>query len=75
MALDHTKNVFEPIKALKEEIAGIVDCRLVFVKRERELQQRYGELEVELNNVTKMRGFVDAELARKRAVLMELEKC
>lgn len=67
-------SVFEPIKALKEEISGIVDCRMVFVKRERELQQRYGELEVELNSVTKMRGFVDAELDRKRVVLKGLEE-
>lgn len=67
-------SVFEPIKALKEEISGIVDCRMVFVKRERELQQKYGEIEVELNNVTKMRGFVDAELDRKRAILKTLEE-
>lgn len=67
-------NTFEPIKALREEIAGLVDVRLVLTKRERNLAAQYGELEVELNNVIKLRGFADAELARKRDVLRQLEE-
>lgn len=65
---------FDPIRALKEEINGIADVRQIMIRRERELSQKYGELEVELNSVTKMRGFADAELERKRAVLKELEQ-
>jgi inorganic pyrophosphatase len=64
---------FDGIKALREEISGLVDVRLVMLKRERNLAAQYGELEVELNNVIKLRGFADAELARKRAVLATLE--
>jgi hypothetical protein len=64
---------FDPIKALREEINGLVEVRVSMIKRERNLQVQYGELEVELNAITKLRGFADAELDRKRAVLKGLE--
>lgn len=67
-------SVFEPIKALKEEISGLVEVRTALVHRERDLSAKYGELEVELNGIIKLRGFADAELARKRAVLKQLEE-
>lgn len=65
---------FDGIRALKEEISGIVEVRVVLVKRERQLSAQYGELEVELNSIIKLRGFADAEIARKREVLRQLEE-
>jgi hypothetical protein len=65
--------VFDPIKALKEEIAGLVEVRGSLVKRERQLVAQHGELEVEVNAIIKLRGFADAEIARKREVLKGLE--
>ena len=64
---------FDPIKALKEEISGLVEVRVALVKRERQLSVQHGELEVELNSIIKLRGFADAELDRKRTVLLSLE--
>lgn len=66
-------SMFDPIKALKEEIAGLVDTRLIVLRRERELTAKYGELGVEMNAIVKIRGFADAELERKRTVLKQLE--
>lgn len=65
---------FDAIKALKEEISGVVEIRVALVKRERQLGAQYGELEVEYNAIVKLRGFADAEIARKREVLRQLEE-
>lgn len=65
---------FDPIKALKEEIVGVVDIAATLGHRERHLEQKYGELEVELNTVKKLRGFAAAEIVRKRDVLKQLEE-
>lgn len=65
---------FDAIKALKEEVAGVTEVRTALVKRERQLSAQLGELEVEHNTVVKLRGFADAELARKREVLRQLEE-
>ena len=65
---------FDPVKAIKEEITGLVEVKTTLVNRERELTAKYGELEVELNAVTKLRGFADAEIERKRTVLKQLEE-
>lgn len=64
----------DPAKALREEIQGLVDIRATMAHKERYLQAEFGKIEVELNAVTKLRGFADAELERKRSVLRELEK-
>lgn len=50
-------NKFDPIKALKEEIAGLTDVRAALVKRERNLQAQFGELEVELNALVAIARF------------------
>lgn len=65
---------FDPIRAIKEELSGLIEIKTALVKQERNLQFKYGELEVELNSVTLLRGFADAELDRKRKVLKMLEE-
>lgn len=64
---------FDAAKALREEIAGLVDIRLVLRLRERDLESRFGQLETELTTVKKLRGFAEAELDRKREVLKKLD--
>lgn len=64
---------FDQIKALKEEIEGLIAVRTSIIKRFNQLSIQYGELEVELHSVTKLRGFADAELDRKRKVLQQLQ--
>jgi hypothetical protein len=66
--------IFEPIKALREEIEGLAGVRAAILVTERRAQERLGEAEVEYNMAVKLRGFADAELARKRQVLKDLEE-
>ena len=61
--------VFEPAKALREEISSLNDVRTSLLHRERSLERAYTEMEVELNAVRKLRSFADAEINRKRIVL------
>lgn len=64
---------FDPIRALREEISGLADIRGTLVRRQQELSIRYGELEIELNMVQKLRGFADVILNEKREALRKLE--
>lgn len=66
-------STFDIIRALKEEISGLLEVRKSIGMRERQLAAQYGEIEAELNSVIKLRGFADAEIARKREVLKGLE--
>ena len=63
---------FDPIRALKEEITGLVDVAKTLSVRERALEQKLGETEAEHNAVKKLAGFAKSELDRKRAVLEQL---
>lgn len=64
---------FDAVKALKEEIMGVSEILGAITKRCNALSIKQGELEVELDLVTKLRGFASAELDRKRKVLYQLE--
>lgn len=65
---------FDPIKAIREEIRGLTEIKASLSRRERNLQMQYTELEIEVNAVTLLRGFADAEIERKRKVLKALEE-
>lgn len=65
---------FDAVKALREEISGVLDVRTTFVAEERRAQEALGQAEAHYNSIVKMRGFVDAEIARKRDVLRQLEE-
>lgn len=64
---------FDAVKALKEEIIGMSEILAGTTKLFNSLSIKAGEIEVELNLVTKLRGFTLAELERKRKVLYQLE--
>lgn len=67
-------NDFDAIRAIKEEISGLLDIQASIRKREDRLRNAFTELEVELNSVAQLRGFADYEIARKRKVLQQLEE-
>lgn len=66
--------VFDPIKAIKEEIMGLADVRTTYKQAETRAMTQMGIAENELIAARKMLGFVDAEMARKRTVLKQLEE-
>lgn len=65
---------FDPIKALREEISGLADVRTTIRNLQVSAEGKMGRAEAEYNAVTKLVGFADAELARKREVLRGLEE-
>lgn len=66
--------VFDPIKAIKEEITGLANVRTTYKQAETRAMTQMGVAENELIAARKMLGFVDAEMARKRTVLKQLEE-
>ncbi len=69
-----TTTEFNPIKALREEIQGLGDVRATILHSARQAERKMVEAEAEHGAVAKLLGFADAELARKRAVLRQLEE-
>lgn len=65
---------FDAKKALREEMQGLSEVLTTLVHRERQAQRTATEAEAELNAITKLRGFAQAELDRKRSVLRQLEE-
>jgi hypothetical protein len=61
-------------KALREEIAGLVDIHASLKKRTTALEQKMAEAEIEYNALSKLTGFASVELERKRTVLAGLIK-
>ncbi len=65
---------FDHEKALREEVAGMGDIVSALGKRASVLEGRYTEAEAEFLAVNKLLGYARGELARKRAVLQEMEQ-
>lgn len=65
---------FDAVKALKEEINGLVEIQTALKRRSSQLQIQYGEIEIEYNSVMRLQGFAVAELERKRNVLKTMEE-
>jgi hypothetical protein len=63
---------FDPIKAIREEITGLVEVSKAITIRERHAEEQLGQAEIELNALRKLGGFAKAELERKREVLRRL---
>lgn len=60
---------FDIVRALNEEIMGLGEVQKALRIRETAVEKAMTEMESELNALRKLRGFADAELERKRAVL------
>jgi hypothetical protein len=65
---------FDIRKALREEIEGLGGVLAALKVQQRRAQEKMGEAEIELNTVMKLRGFAEAEIARKRDVLRQEEE-
>lgn len=63
---------FEIKKALVEEMEGLREVQKAIENMVRQAQQKIGEAEIALNAASKVKGFVDIEVERKRAVLKEI---
>jgi orotate phosphoribosyltransferase len=65
---------FDPIKALREELAGLASVQAVITKRENAAEEAMGLAEVELNAIRKISGFVRIAIEERRAKLRQLEE-
>lgn len=63
---------FNPIKALGEEIAGLLEITKVLTIRRRKAEEAMAQAESELDAVLKLEGFANGEIARKQKVLDDL---
>lgn len=63
---------FDPVRAIGEEITGLIEVRNALKAREREAEEAAARAESDLNATRKLIGFADSELERKRAVREEL---
>lgn len=69
-----TPTPFDAMRAAREEIQGLTEIRLQLVAQKRRAEDKITIAENELTTATKLLGFCDAELERKRQRLMELSK-
>jgi orotate phosphoribosyltransferase len=65
---------FDPIKALREELAGLASVQAVITKSENAAEEAMGLAEVELNAIRKISGFVRIAIEERRARLRQLEE-
>jgi hypothetical protein len=65
---------FDPIKALREELAGLNDVLVTIAQRERQCQAEIAAAETELNAVRKLVGYVRIAIDERRAELHRLEQ-
>ena len=65
---------FDPIKALQEELAGLVTVAASIKRREMAAEEAMARAEIELNDVRKVSGYLKIEMDRKRIVLRELHE-
>ena len=64
---------FDAVRALREEIEGLRGVLMTVIITERRAQEELGRAEVEYNAAVKIRGFVEAEITRKRSVLEAMQ--
>lgn len=64
---------FDPLKAAREELTGLMDVLVTLRVRENAAEQMMGQAESELNAVRKLRGFCQDQIARKREQIRKLE--
>jgi hypothetical protein len=63
---------FDPIKAIREEIAGLHGVQEAIKRRERAEEANMAEAETELNALRKIGGYLRIEIERKRDALQKL---
>lgn len=64
---------YDPIKAVTEELQGLGLVAISLRRREAVCEEAIAKAEQEINDVRKIRGFLDMEVERKRTVLSQLK--
>jgi len=64
---------FDPLKAAREELAGLSDIHRVLLQRERKAEEAMSEAENELNAVRKLIGYVRIGQDKLKERIKELE--
>jgi hypothetical protein len=66
--------MFDPLKAAREELAGLNDVARVLLQRERICEEALGKAEQELNAIRKIAGYVRISMETIRARITKMEK-
>jgi hypothetical protein len=64
---------FDPIKAVREELAGMAEVLQTIRRREQSAEAAISVAESELHSIRKLRGYAEIERSRLLAKLKELE--
>jgi hypothetical protein len=65
---------FDPLKAIREQIVGLIEVDGAIRRQEREAEEAIGKAEQQLNNVRKLRGFLRIQIDELRARVQKLER-
>jgi hypothetical protein len=65
---------FDPIKALREELAGLASVQVAVRRRANAALEAIGRAEAELNDIGKIEVFVRIAIEERRAKLRQLEE-
>jgi hypothetical protein len=66
--------IFDPLKAAREELAGLNEVAVTIGRRERHAEEAMGKAEVELNALRKITGYVRISMDTIKQRIQELEK-
>lgn len=69
-----TAAAFDPIRAAREELAGLADVQRVLTQRERTCEEAMSLAETELNAIRKITGYVRISIEALRQRIAELER-
>jgi hypothetical protein len=69
-----TASYFDPLKAAREELAGLSEVARVLMQRERTCEESMSKAEQELNAIRKVNGYVRISMDQIRQRITELEK-
>lgn len=65
---------FDPLRAAREELAGLGEVRRVLTQRESECEMAMSKAECELNAIRKITGYVRISMDTIRQRIEELER-
>jgi hypothetical protein len=66
-------SAFDPLRAAREELAGLGDVAKVLIQRERMAEEAMSLAEQELNAIRKVTGYLRISMDRIRQRIKELE--
>ena len=64
---------FDPVKAMREEVAGLRDVHALILTRAREAERKMAEAEIDFRALSKMEAYTKQTLAEAHAKLRALQ--